>query len=118
MNRMTRACQWLSPEELKGRLKQTKRPKTVQKILVVLNASIEPALAEDIGARVGVARQTVHNWMSTYNRFGPEALFAERPGKPLQRYFTDEEECDQGAMVRDFIAAANMGRSAQRAGAP
>jgi transposase len=109
MSRITRAHPYMSAEELRSRLKEIDDRSTTQKVLVVLNAVIEPALAEDIGMRAGVATQTVHNWMSTYNRFGPEALFDKKPRKPLPRLFTDEEE---RSFMEPFIQKAEDGQIA------
>ena len=89
MSRITKASPWMSAEEIKMRLSRTNDRKTAQRMLVVLNASVEPRLAKDIAIHVGVAEQTVHNWMSAYNRFGPEALFEKKPRKPSQNYLTD-----------------------------
>ena len=107
MSRVTRACPWASEEELKQLLKQAKSRSTVQRIQVVLHATVEPDLAEDIGTRVGVAKQTVRNWMSTYNRFGPDALFAKKPRKPSPRLLSDKEERD---LMEPFLQKASLGQ--------
>lgn len=112
MSRITKAFPWMSAEELKSRLNQTNDRQTAQKMLVVINATLKPQLAKDIADRVGVAKQTVHNWMSIYNRFGPEALFAQRPRKPSQRLLPDEEE---RSFIEPFIKKAATGQIASAA---
>ncbi len=92
MSRITQAHPWMSVEELKALLKRTNDRRTAQKALVVINAALQPCLAKDIAVRVGVAKQTVHNWMSVYNRFGPEKLFDNKPRKPSENLLTEEEE--------------------------
>jgi transposase len=112
MSRVTTARGWIPLEELKARLNRTKDRRTAQRMLVVLNATIEPRLAEDIAGHVGVATQTVHNWMSMYNRFGPEALFDKKPRKPSPRLLTDEEE---RSLMEPFIERASHGQIATAA---
>jgi transposase len=81
-------------------------------MLVVLNATIRPRLAEDIAEHVGVAKQTVHNWMSVYNRCGPDALFNKKPRKPAPRLLTDQEE---RSVIEPFIERASHGQIATAA---
>lgn len=112
MSRVTRAQVWMPLEELKARLNRTNDRRTAQRMLVVLNATIEPRLAEDIAEHVGVATQTVHNWMATYNRFGPEALFDKKPRKPAPRLLSDQEE---RSLIEPFIERASLGQIATAA---
>ena len=109
MSRVTTAHPWMSEVELRQLLKRAKSRSAVQRIQVVLYATVEPELAEKIGCRVGVARQTVHNWMSTYNRIGPDALFAQKPRRPSPKLLTDEEE---RSLVEPFLEKAALGQIA------
>lgn len=112
MSRITKASPWLSCEDLKARLNRTNDRQGVQKTLVVLNATIRPRLAKDIAEHVGVGTQTVHNWMSVYNRFGPEAFFDKKPRKPSPKLLTDEEE---RSFIEPFIQKASTGQIATAA---
>ncbi len=102
----------MTREELKERLNRTKDRRTAQRMLVVLNATIKPRLAKDIAEHVGVATQTVHNWMSIYNRCGPEALFDKKSRKPAPRLLTNEEE---RSLIEPFIERASQGKIATAA---
>ena len=109
MSRITQAHPWMSVEELKALLKRTNDRRTAQKALVVINVALQPCLAKDIAVRVGVAKQTVHNWMSVYNRFGPEKLFDNKPRKPSENLLTEEEE---RSFMEPFIQWAATGQIA------
>lgn len=107
MSRVTTANPWMPVEELKALLKRTGDRRTAQRMLVVLSATVEPKPAKDIAAHVGVATQTVHNWMATYNRFGPDALFEKKPRKPSPRLLSDEEE---RSVIEPFVKKAVQGQ--------
>lgn len=109
MSRVTKAEPWMTAEELKALLHRTSDRRTAQRMLVVLNAVIQPGLARDIAERVGVATQTVHNWMATYNKLGPRALFDKKPRKPAPKLLTDEEE---RSLIEPFIQKASRGQIA------
>ncbi len=109
MGRVTRAVEWMSLEELQLELKKTEDKRIAQRLLVVINATIEPRPAGDIARSVGVAGQTVSNWISRYNRFGPKALFVKKPRKPAPRLLTHEEEV---ALMRSFFSKAAKGQIA------
>lgn len=109
MSRVTKAEPWMTAEELRALLHRTSDRRTAQRMLVVLNAVIEPGLARDIAERVGVATQTVHNWMATYNKLGPRALFDKKPRKPAPKLLTDEEE---RSLIEPFIQKASRGQIA------
>lgn len=109
MSRVTKAKLWMTAEELRALLRRTRDRRTAQRMLVVLNAVVEPRLAQDIAECVGVATQTVHNWMATYNKLGPGALFDKKPRKPAPRLLTDEEE---RSLIEPFIQRASQGQIA------
>jgi transposase len=109
MVRVTKVSGWLSIEELELLLKRTKDKKIAQRILVVLNASVKPRPALELAQNSGVARQTVHNWVSQYNRFGPDFLFVKKPRKPSPRLLSRSEET---ALMESFLSKAKKGRIA------
>ncbi len=53
MRRVTTACLHISVEELQMRLKDTKDRRTAQKLLVILNAVVDPRPAEEIALHKG-----------------------------------------------------------------
>jgi transposase len=92
MGAYTKAKPHLSREEVMERIKNTRGFREVQKLLVVLNAIVDPRSAYEIAQHTGLAEQTVHNFISEYNRKGPEVF--EKPGRGGRRnaYLTLEEE--------------------------
>jgi transposase len=79
MGKYTKATSHLTREEIKKKIKESKDSESVRRWLIIWNATVEPRPAEEIALHSGVALQTVHNIVSQYNRFGPEAL--EGPGR-------------------------------------
>ena len=94
MGRVTKAFEHLSEEEIRGRMRAAKTPWIAQKWLVILHATVDPALAKEIALHAGVGKGTVHNLISDYNRFGPEVV--ERVGRGGRRnaHLTREEEAE------------------------
>lgn len=83
MGKLTRTVEHVEIDELITRIDRTTNASNVRKLLVIWNATVDPRPAEEIAIHCGLARQTVHNWISTYNRFGLDALFG--PGKGGRR---------------------------------
>ncbi len=109
MSRVTKACSHLSEEEIRARLKKTKDWRTQQKLLVILNALVDPRRAEEIALHTGVAAQTVYNWISTYNRFGFDALIGPGRGGRRKAMMSKEEE---ETFLAPFFQRAETGRIA------
>lgn len=109
MGRVTKAYSHLSEEEIRARLKKTKDWRTQQKLLVILNALVDPRPADEIALHTGVAVQTVYNWISTYNRFGFDALIGPGRGGRRKAMMSKEEE---EAFLAPFFQRAETGRIA------
>lgn len=92
MGAYTKVKPYLSSEEVMQRIKNARGFRDVQKLLVVWNATVDPRSASEIALHTGLAEQTVHNFISEYNRKGPGVL--EKPGRGGRRnaYLTLEEE--------------------------
>jgi transposase len=103
MARSTRAAAHLSIEEVKQRLKRDPRPWCRQRWLIIYNALIEPRKAEEIARHCGVSKGTVHQVISTYNRFGVEAV--ETPGKGGRRHEYLSLEDEQQFLAPFFVQA-------------
>jgi transposase len=112
MARITHAAAHLSIEEVKDRLRNDRRAWCRERWLIIYNALVDPRKAEDIAKHCGVSKATVHQVISTYNRFGVRAV--ETPGKGGRRhqYLTREEE---RAFLAPFFARAEQGEIATTA---
>ncbi len=74
MAKVPKAEPHLSEEEILKRIKRTVRFWRVQKWIAVLIATVDPCPARQIARHTGLAEQTIHNLISSYNRLGPEFL--------------------------------------------
>jgi len=92
MGKVTKAVAHLSQEEVLAKVKGTVGFWKVQKWLVIWNALVDPRPAEEIAMHTGLAKQTVHNLVSSYNRHGAEAVEGPGKGGRLRAYLSLEEE--------------------------
>jgi transposase len=92
MARVTRAAAHVSIEEVKQRQKTDPRPWCRQRWLIIYNALIEPRKAEEIAKHCGVSKATVHQVISSYNRFGVEGVETAGKGGRRHEYLSLEEE--------------------------
>ena len=83
MGKVTQVVSHLTVEEIMERMKQTVGFWRVQKWLVILNATVDPRPAKLVALHTGLAEQTVHNLVASYNRHGPKIM--EGPGKGGRR---------------------------------
>ena len=106
MARVTRAAAHLSMEAVKNRMRTDPRALYRQRWLIIYNALAQPRTAEEIARHCGVSKATVHQVISTYNRWGVIAV--ETPGKGGRRhqYLTREEEAQ---FLAPFFARAEAG---------
>jgi transposase len=109
MNRVTKAFPHIPEEEIRTRLKTAKDWRTYQKLLVIYNATIAPRPAKEIALHTGVAEQTVHNWISKYNRFGLQALMGPGRGGRRKALMSREEEAE---LLGPFFEQAKAGQIA------
>ncbi len=113
MGAYTKAKSHLSREEVMEKIKNTRGFREMQKLLVIYNAIVDPRPAGEIALHTGLARQTVHNMVSEYNRTGE--AFLKKPGRGGRRkaYLTPEEE---QRILKRFEALAFTGQVATAAG--
>lgn len=109
MARVTQAIQHVSVDELAVRINRCKDGWHTRKLLVIWNASVDPRPAEKIAIHCGVASQTVHNWISTYNRFGLDALCGPGKGGRRNELMSPEEEKE---FLTPFFERAKTGQIA------
>lgn len=112
MGRISRAYPHVSEEELRVRLKSTKDRRTALKLLVILNAMVDPRPAEEIALHTGVSIHSVHNWIPAYNRSGLESILGPGTGGRRNAHMTMEEE---SLFLRPFFERAATGEIATTA---
>ena len=107
MGRVTKAVGHLSEEQILDRIKEAKKSTVVRKWLAILHALTDPAPAREIAVHSGLAKGTVHNLVSDYNRYGPDVV--EGPGRGGRRnaHMTSGEEAD---FLEPFFDMAKQGR--------
>lgn len=107
MPRVSKAYPHLSEQEIWDRIRGAREPARIRKWLVIFNATVDPRPAREIALHVGLATGTVHNLISTYNRYGPDAL--EGPGRGGRRraHLTRDEERE---FLEPFFEAAGKGQ--------
>jgi transposase len=91
MGRVTSARPHLSEYDVSERLKKT-AGREHRRWLVIWNALVDPRPAYLIARHADVSESTVHNVVSRYNRYGPEAVEAAKKGIRRRRYLNREEE--------------------------
>src|SRR5436190_17751623 len=104
MARVTRAAAHLSIEEVKHRLKMDPRALCRQRWLIIYNALVDPRKAEEIAKHCGVSKASVHQVISTYNRFGVEAVEAPGKGERHHDYLTLQEEREFFSLVASALS--------------
>lgn len=112
MGRITKAYPHVSEEELQTRLKSTKDRRTAQKLLVILNALVDPRPAQEIARHTGVSVHSVHNWIPAYNRSGLEGILGPGTGGRRNAHMTRDEE---GRFLKPFFERAATGEIATTA---
>ena len=97
---------------MKHRQKTDPRPWCRQRWLIIYNALVEPRKAEEIAKHCGVSKATVHQVISTYNRFGVEGVETAGKGGRRHEYLSLEEERQ---FLVPFFARAESGEIATAA---
>ena len=109
MAKVTKAEHHLSEEEILKRMKRTVGFWRVQKWLAILIATVDPCPARQIAQHTGLAEQTIHNLISSYNRLGPQALEGPGKGNRGRAYLSLEQEAE---FLKPFFERAATGRIA------
>ncbi len=104
MGRVTSAKPHLSEYEISERIKVT-TGRANRRWLVIWNALLDPRPAAQIARHTGVSVSTVHNVISIYNRFGPEAVEVSKEGKRRRCYLSKTEEAQFLASFLDEASA-------------
>ncbi len=112
MTRVTKAIEHLSVEEVKQRMQNDPRPFYRQRWLIIYNAMVDPRPAEEIARHCGVAKATVHQLISRYNRFGISAIETKGKGGRRREHLTLEQEQQ---FLEPFFTRAQTGEIATTA---
>jgi len=106
MGKVSKAVPHLSPDEIQARIHRTTGFWRVQKWLVIWHATVDPAPAQTIALHTGLAVQTVHNLLASYNRYGPVMVEGTGKGGRRRAYLSREEEI---RFLREFHVRAARG---------
>jgi transposase len=112
MGRITKACRHVSAEELRARIKRAPDAATARKLLVIMNAMVDPRPAEEIALHTGVSVHSVHNWIPAYNRSGLEGILGPGTGGRRNQHLSREQEC---IFLKPFFERAETGEIATTA---
>lgn len=105
MGGVTSAEPHLSEFEVSVRLKRTVG-REHRRWLIIWNALVDPRPAAEIALHTDVSVSTVHNVISLYNRFGPEAIEGHEYGIRRRCYLTRDEEA---SFLKPFLEIAPTG---------
>lgn len=120
MPKVTRVIPHLSRQEVLEQIKATTGFWRVQKWLVIWNALVDPRPAEQIALHTGLAKQTVHNLISGYNRQGPRAVAGPGKGGRQRAYLSLDEEATflepfrEKALIGQIATAAQIHKALER----
>jgi transposase len=109
MGKVSRVRNHSSVEEIQALLRTPEGQKNRDKLMVILNAMVDPRPANEIALHVNVSVHSVHFWIPTYNRFGLKALFGPGPGGRRNQHMTKEEE---SSFLKPFFDRAAKGEIA------
>jgi transposase len=109
MGRVSKVYTHESEEELRARIEREKDPRTVKKLLVILNACVDPRTAKEIALHTGTTVRMVHSLIPAYNRYGLEGILGPGKGGRRNAHMTCEEERD---FLEPFFERAATGEIA------
>lgn len=89
---VTKAVPHFSVEEVKKSMDEASRPLFRKRWRIIYHALVDPQPAEVIALHCGVAKDTVHQLISRYNRFGLAAIETAGKGGRKRFYLTLEQE--------------------------
>lgn len=100
MGKITRAVEHLRVEEIDKRIKHCTQAWRMRRWQVIRCALVHPKPASEIALELGLARQTVHNFIAAYNRYGPSVLESPGRGQRQRAYLSLAQE---QAMLTPFL---------------
>lgn len=106
MPKVSKIKNHLTEEEIQEKIKGTVGFWRVQRWMIIYQAKVAPATADELAKRFGVAVSTIHYIISTYNRKG--ACGIETPGKgQRQRAYLSYD--NEKSFLKPFIEKADKG---------
>ena len=109
MGRVSKVRDHASVEEIEALLRTAPGRRYHDKLMVILNAMVDPRPAKEIALHMNVSVHTVHLWVEVYNRLGLEGLFGPGPGGRRNQHMTRDEE---SLFLKPFFERAAMGKIA------
>ena len=109
MGRISKVRDHASIEEIEALLRREEGRKYHDKLMVILNAMVDPRTAKEIALHTNVSVHSVHLWIATYNRLGLNGLFGPGPGGRRNEHMTKEEE---SLFLKPFFDRAATGEIA------
>lgn len=106
MNKITKAKNHLSSEDVKKKIKNSKSFWQAQKWLVIYNALNFPRKADEIANHLAVSKPFVHKTVSQYNKYGPKSIETVGKGGRRNCYMSEAEEQE---FMQQFIEDARKG---------
>ena len=92
MGRVTRAVEHLRVEEIDEQIKHGTESWRIRRWQVIRCALGHPKPAAEMALEVGLARQTVHNLVTAYNRHGFAGIETPGRGQRQRAYLSLEQE--------------------------
>lgn len=109
MGNVTRAVEHLSVKEIDEQIKNCKESWKIRNWMAVRHALVSPAPAKEIGLVVGLARQTINNLLSKYNKYGPDIIIKATRATRKRENFTIAQEKE---LLEEFYSKAKEGKIA------
>jgi transposase len=109
MGKVIRVKAHLTVEEIDARLKTLHAFWRIRRWLVIRQALVAPAPAQEIALRLGLSVCTVRDLIEAYNRSGPDALETTGKGQRQRAYLSVEEE---HTFLSPFLADSQAGHIA------
>jgi transposase len=106
MGNITKAVNYLTPEQVKEKMKESKDTRQLVRWQIVYNALVDPRKAEDIAASVGASKSLVQKMVSRYNREGAQAIEIKSCGGRYHEYLSLEGE---EKFLKPFFQKAERG---------
>lgn len=107
MSRVASVKEHLTVGKIDQRIKNSKEAWRIRRWMIIRHALVDPQPAASIALRLGVAKQTVHNLISLYNRFGASAVDTPGKGQRQRAYLSMSEERD---VLDPFLAPSANGQ--------
>jgi transposase len=109
VGRISKIHDHASREEIEAMLRTEEGRRHSHKLLVILNAIVDPRPAKEIAMHLNVSVHSVHAWVSAFNRLGVKALFGPGPGGRRNEHMTRDEE---SLFLKPFFDSAARGEIA------